>query len=77
MPRNLSESLKQKEKALRQVASSSNALVADTADMLDDVSNTSKYLAQTTDQMDYLIEDVKALKDSPGCVLPGSPVSPG
>ena len=56
--------LKQKEKALRQVASSSNALVADTADMLDDVSNTSKYLAQTTDQMDYLIEDVKALKDS-------------
>lgn len=56
--------LKQKEKALRQVASSSNALVADTADMLDDVSNTSKYLAQTTDQLDYLIEDVKALKDS-------------
>ena len=56
--------LKQKERALRQVASSSNALVADTADMLDDVSNTSKYLAQTTDQMDYLIEDVKALKDS-------------
>ena len=46
------------------MASSSNALVADTADMLDDVSNTSKYLAQTTDQMDYLIEDVKALKDS-------------
>ena len=56
--------LKQKEKALRQVASSSNALVADTADMLDDVSNTSRYLAQTTDQLDYLIEDVKALKDS-------------
>ncbi len=56
--------LKQKEKALRQVASSSNALVADTADMLDDVSNTSKYLAQTTDQLDYMIEDVKALKDS-------------
>ncbi len=56
--------LKQKEKALRQVASSSNALVSDTADMLDDVSNTSKYLAQTTDQLDYLIEDVKALKDS-------------
>ena len=46
------------------MASSSNALVADTADMLDNVSNTSKYLAQTTDQMDYLIEDVKALKDS-------------
>lgn len=56
--------LKQKEKALRQVASSSNALVSDTADMLDDVSNTSRYLAQTTDQLDYLIEDVKALKDS-------------
>ncbi len=56
--------LKQKEKALRQIASSSNALVADTADMLDDVSNTSKYLAQTTDQLDYMIEDVKALKDS-------------
>lgn len=32
--------------------------------MLDDVSNTSRYLAQTTDQLDYLIEDVKALKDS-------------
>lgn len=56
--------LKQKEKALRQVASSSNALVFDTSNMLDDVSNVARYLAQTTDQMDYLIEDTKALKDS-------------
>ena len=32
--------------------------------MLDDVSNVARYLAQTTDQMDYLIEDTKALKDS-------------
>ena len=56
--------LKQKEKALRQVASSSNALVSDTSNMLDDVSNVARYLAQTTDQMDYLIEDTKALKDS-------------
>ena len=56
--------LKQKEKALRHVASSSNALVSDTSNMLDDVSNVARYLAQTTDQMDYLIEDTKALKDS-------------
>ena len=56
--------LKQKEKALRHVASSSNALVSDTSNMLDDVSNVARYLAQSTDQMDYLIEDTKALKDS-------------
>ena len=49
---------------VRQVASSSNALVSDTSNMLDDVSNVARYLAQTTDQMDYLIEDTKALKDS-------------
>ena len=60
----IEQSLYEKVAVLQDLSAQSKSLTEKMANLMDDTSDSAKYSAEIVDNMDYLIEDLKALNDS-------------
>lgn len=60
----IEQSLYEKVAVLQDLSAQSKSLTDKMANLMDDTSDSAKYSAEIVDNMDYLIEDLKALNDS-------------
>ena len=60
----IEQSLYDKVAVLQDLSARSKSLTDKMANLMDDTSDSAKYSAEIVDNMDYLIEDLKALNDS-------------
>ena len=60
----IEQSLYEKVEVLKDLSAQSKSLTVKMSNLMDDTSDSAKYSAEIVDNMDYLIEDLKALNDS-------------